>query len=83
MRCASPSDDGGLADARLADEHRVVLGPAAQDLDDAADLLVPSDDRVQLALAGVAGEVPAIALQRLVRGLGVLAGDALAAAHIR
>ena len=31
-------DDGGLADARLADEHRVVLGAARQDLHDALDL---------------------------------------------
>ena len=28
-------DDGGLADAGLADEHRVVLGPPAEHLDDA------------------------------------------------
>ena len=41
--------DGGLADARLADEHRVVLRPARQDLDDAPDLLVAADDRVELA----------------------------------
>ena len=47
-------DDGGLADAGLADEHRVVLGAPAQDLDDAADLLVAADDRVELARAGVA-----------------------------
>ena len=45
-------DDRGLADARLADQHRVVLGPPAEDLDDAADLLVAADDRVELAGAG-------------------------------
>ena len=44
-------DDGGLADARLADEHRVVLGAAREHLDDAADLVVAADDRVELALA--------------------------------
>ena len=44
-----PFDDGRLADARLADEDRVVLGPARQDLDDAADLLVAADDRIELA----------------------------------
>ena len=43
-------DDGGLADAGLADEHRVVLGAAAEDLDRAADLLVAADDRIELAL---------------------------------
>ena len=46
-----PLDDRGLADAGLADEHRVVLRAARQHLDDAADLLVAPDDRVELALA--------------------------------
>src|SRR5215471_18997076 len=32
-----PFDDGGLADAGLADEDRVVFGAAGQHLDDAAD----------------------------------------------
>ena len=41
--------DGGLAHARLADEHRVVLGAAAEHLDDAADLVVAADHRVELA----------------------------------
>ena len=44
--------DGGLADAGLADERRVVLGPARQDLDDPVDLLLAADDRVELAGAG-------------------------------
>ena len=42
-------DDGGLADAGLADQHRVVLGLARQDADDAADLGVAADHRVELA----------------------------------
>ncbi len=42
--------DGGLADARLADEHGVVLGAAAEDLQHAPDLGVAPDDRVDLAL---------------------------------
>ena len=44
-------DDGGLADARLADEHRVVLRAALQHLDRAADLIVAADDRIELAAA--------------------------------
>jgi hypothetical protein len=39
-----PLDDGGLADAGLADEHRVVLGAAAEHLHHAADLGVAADD---------------------------------------
>jgi hypothetical protein len=41
--------DRRLADAGLADQHRVVLGLARQDADHAADLLVAADHRVELA----------------------------------
>ena len=44
-----PLDDRGLADAGIADEHGVVLRLARQDLDDAADLGVAPDDRVEPA----------------------------------
>jgi hypothetical protein len=52
-----PLDDGGLAHAGLADQDRVVLGPPAEHLHDPLDLLLATDDGVQLALAGVLGEV--------------------------
>ncbi len=52
-------DDGGLADAGLADENGVVLGAARQHLHDALDLLLAPDDGVELALAGGRGEVAA------------------------
>ena len=77
-----PFDDGRLADARLADQHRVVLGAPREHLDDAADLFVAADHRVELALRGQLGQVAAVALQRFVGGLGILRGDALAAAHL-
>ena len=63
-------DDRRLADARLADEHRIVLGAAREHLDDAADLLVAADDRIELALARELGEVAAVALERLVGASG-------------
>jgi hypothetical protein len=44
-------DDRGLAHPGLADQHRVVLGPAREHLDGAADLLVAADHRVELPLA--------------------------------
>jgi hypothetical protein len=69
--------DGGLAHAGLADEHRVVLGPAEQDLNDAPDLVVPADDRVELALARQLRQIAPVALERLIGGLGILAGDPL------
>ena len=58
-------DDRGLADAGVADQHRVVLGPPGEDLDDAADLLVAADHRVDLARLGVGGQVLAELLERL------------------
>ena len=45
-------DDRGLADAGLADQHRVVLGPAGEHLHHPLDLLLAPDHRVELALAG-------------------------------
>ena len=74
-------DDRGLADAGLADQHRVVLGAAGQHLDDAADLGVPADDRVDLAVAGPLGEVDGVLLQRLEGALRVGRGDLAVAAH--
>ena len=76
-------DDRGLADAGLADEHRVVLGAAGQHLDDAPDLLVAADHRVELAALGQLGQVAAVLLERLVLAFGVLVGDPLRAAHRR
>ncbi len=73
--------NGGLAHARLADQHWVVLAAPAQNLDDAADFLVAADHRVELAFARFFGEVAAIFAQRLVLPFRVVAGDALIAAH--
>src|SRR5207244_713634 len=63
-------DDRRLADTGLADQHRVVLGAAGEDLDDAPDLVVAPDDRVELPLRGERGEVAAVLLGRLVGGRG-------------
>ena len=52
-------DDGGLADAGLADQHRVVLGAPGQHLHDPLDFLLAADDRVELALQGGGGQVAA------------------------
>ena len=65
--------DRRLADARLADEDRVVLGPPREDLDDPPDLVVPADDRVELAGPGLGGQVAAVLLERLVGALRVRA----------
>ena len=75
-------DDRRLADARFADQHRIVLGAPRQHLDDAADLVVAADDRVDLAVGGAAGEVLPVLLEGGELLLRVLVGDAVAAADV-
>ena len=58
-------DDGGLADAGLADEHGVVLGAAREHLDGAANLLHAAYHGVELALAGEVGHVATVLLESL------------------
>src|SRR5439155_4290055 len=64
-----PLGDRGLADARLADVKRVVLCPAAEDLDRPVDLGLASDQRVDLARLGLFVEVDAIGVERVVAAL--------------
>src|SRR5262249_52278745 len=51
-----------------------------QDLDDAPDLLVAADDRIELAFLRELREIAAVLLERLVGALGRLRRDALRAA---
>ena len=76
-------DDGGLADAGLADQHRVVLGAAGQHLHDPLDLLLAPDDGVELALARELGEVATELVEHhgaLAAALALAAGRGLALA---
>ena len=57
-------DDGGLAHARFAEEHGIVLGAAAENLNDALDFVLAPDDRIHFALAGDFRQVAAEGLQR-------------------
>ena len=63
-----PLDDGGLADARLADQHRVVLRAPREDLHDPLDLGLAPDDGVELAVGGELRQVAAELVEQL-RGL--------------
>src|SRR5690606_5679245 len=67
----------GLANAGLADEQRIVLGAAAQDLDRSADLGVATDQRIDFAFLGLLVEVDAVSLQRIALLLGLVAAAAL------
>ena len=57
----------GLAHAGLADEHRIVLAPAEQDMDRAFDFILAPDQRIDLALGGAFGKVYRVALERACR----------------
>ena len=50
-------DDGSFADAGLADQHRIVLGAAAENLDDAIDFAFAADQRIELAVHGGLGQI--------------------------
>ena len=73
--------DRGLAHARLADQHGVVLGATLQHLHRAADLVVTTDDGIELALLGTRRQVDRVLLERLPLFLRVGVRDLLAAAH--
>ncbi len=82
-------DDGGLADAGLADQHRVVLRAAREDLHDPLDLRLAADDRVELAVGGELREVAAELVEQLrgllalaLRAAGARTGPATAAAAL-
>ena len=74
--------DGRLANARLADQHRIVLCSSREDLDDTTDLVVSADHGIDLARFGGRGEIARVLLQRVVEILGVGVGYTLAASDV-
>ena len=58
-------DDGGFADAGIADIERIVLGAPAQHLDGALDLPLAPDQRIDGAPARLVVQIGAIGLERL------------------
>src|SRR5262249_48452041 len=71
-------DDRGFSHARFADQYRIVLGSTREDLNDAANFLIPSDNRVEFALRGKLREIAAVSFERLIRGFRILRSDARA-----
>src|SRR5690606_37008136 len=78
-----PFDDGGFTDARLADQHRVVLRAPADNLSHAANLVIAADYRVEFALTRQRGQVAPVLLKTLVGAFGVLRRNTLATANGR
>ena len=63
--------DRRLANPGLTDQYRIVFGPPLQNLDSAANFLIPSNHRIKPALLGTLGQVDGVFLQRLALLLGV------------
>ena len=55
--------DGGLANARLADQAGVIFLAPVQNLNDPLGLHIPADDLIQLPASGPAGQVHAVGVQ--------------------
>ena len=81
MRKRQAFDDGGFTDAGLADQHRIIFGPARQHLDHAANLVVAADDRIEFSFARQIGEIAAVFFQSLIFFFRIGIGDALRAAN--
>ena len=81
MRKAKTFDNGGFADAGLADQHRIIFGAPRQHLDHPANFIVAADDRIELSFAREIGEIAAIFFQSLVFFFGVGIGNSLRAAN--
>ena len=69
-------DDGGLTDARLTDQHRIVLRTTGEHHHHTFDLVGAADDRIQLAFRGLSGQVAAELVQNRRTALVALVGHA-------
>ncbi len=68
-------DDGRLAHARLAEQHRIVLPAPAQDLHHPSDLVVPPYHGIELLLPRKGREIAGVSAEGVVVVLCVLGGD--------
>ena len=73
-RLGEAFDDRRLADTRLTDEDRVVLGAAAEDLHDPFGLAAAADDRIEALFARCLREVAAELVEHERAGLAVATG---------
>ena len=69
MRCGEPFDDGRLADARLANQHRIVFRAPRENLHHAPNFFVAADYRIEFAAAREVGQVASVLLDARDRSL--------------
>ena len=65
IRKASPSAIAVLPTPGRTDQHRVVLGPPRQDLDDASDFSVPANHGIEFSLLSAFDKIDSVLLQCL------------------
>ena len=63
-------DDGGLTSTRLTYKDRIVLSTTGEDLQQTTDLIITSDNGVELTLTGKVNEILGVFLQALVVVVG-------------
>ena len=59
--------ESGFSNARIADEHRIVLAPPAEDFHRALELVGPADERIELAGPGASRQVGGVGGERIAR----------------
>ncbi len=74
--------DGCFTDARLANQYGVVFGAAREHLHNAANLVIPADDRVEFAQSCQLGQIATEFFERLVFFFGIGVGDALGSTDV-
>ena len=82
MRRARAFDDCRLADARIADEHRIIFRPARKHLHHAPNFVVASDDRIDFAAPRQLGQIAPVFFQRLKFAFWILIGHSLRTTHL-
>ena len=75
-------DNRGFSHTGFADQHRVVFGASLQDLNGPADLVITTNDRVELSRLGALGKINGVFVQGLSGLLGLGRIHALPAPHL-
>ena len=73
--------NGSFTNARLADQHRVILRLAGQNPNDISNFLIPADDRVLFLLSGSFNQICAIFFKCVIGSLRIIGGHTLVAPH--
>ena len=76
-----PLGDGRFADARFADQHRVVFRFAGKNTDGVSDFGIAADHRIELVLTSKLNQILTVFFQRVIRRFRIFAGHARAAAN--